>query len=134
MSNESHLKGKHKFSGVTCVMSRVTCWVMPARGRRMPGHGCRGGHHDHHRHHDPHRHDDHHDDDDDGPGVSMQNLNPYFGCILFVTFHQATQFNSPKRSNFLLSSSCLVASPAPLPQKRKSFVRNLELIYDDLHE
>ena len=76
MSNESHLKGKHKFSGVTCVMSRVTCWVMPARGRRMPGHGCRGGHHD------PHRHHDHHDDDDDGPGVSMQNLNPYFGRIL----------------------------------------------------
>ena len=79
----------------------------------MPGHGCRGGHHDHHRHHD------HHDDEDDGPGVSMQNLNPYFGRILLVTFYQMGPDNviPPQKSILLLSSFLPIASPAPLPQK-----------------
>ena len=31
------------FPGVTCVMSRVTHWDMPAKVIRMPGHGSRGG-------------------------------------------------------------------------------------------
>ena len=50
------------FSDITCVMqSLVTCWDMPARGRRMPGNGCRGGdddHDDHDHYHDgDHNHD-----------------------------------------------------------------------------
>ena len=66
--------------GVTCVMSRVTCWAMPARGGRMPGHGCRGG--DHH-HHDHHHHHYHHDDDHDengGVGDDDRDNHDEHGC------------------------------------------------------
>ena len=52
-------------AGVTCVMSRVTCGDMPGRGRRMPGHGCRGGDPDHDDH-DHGGHDDINDNHDHG--------------------------------------------------------------------
>ena len=39
----SKIKRCEPFPDITCVMSRVTRWDMPAKVIRMPGHGSRGG-------------------------------------------------------------------------------------------
>ena len=39
----SKIKRCELFPDITCVMSRVTRWDMPAKVIRMPGHGSRGG-------------------------------------------------------------------------------------------
>ena len=39
----SKIKRCEPFPDITCVMSRVTHWDMPAKVIRMPGHGSRGG-------------------------------------------------------------------------------------------
>ena len=63
------------FSDITCVMqSLVTCWDMPARGRRMPGNGCRGGDGDLDEHDHYHDGDHDHEDDHDGEEVMMNMM------------------------------------------------------------